>query len=197
MSHHDVVIVGAGPAGSTLAYRLAQEGLDVALQEGKRMPRVKPCGGGIDGLFFMKHLPEGIDLDGVIEGEATKTVVRFQGKEMGEFPLPRPIYMTQRRFLDQRLATAAAERGAHLFEGAMVKEMHLSRDGTHKTVRTAVGEFCAPLIVGADGAYSTVARLAGIPIDAKHRTTFVASEWDVKVGDGDRERYRDTALIDC
>lgn len=71
MNEYDVVIVGAGPAGSTLAYRLAQQGLQVALLEAKRMPRVKPCGGGIDGLF-MKYLPVGIDLDGVIEGEATK-----------------------------------------------------------------------------------------------------------------------------
>lgn len=43
MSDHDVIIVGAGPAGSTLAYRLAQEGLNVALLEAKRLhEKIKP-----------------------------------------------------------------------------------------------------------------------------------------------------------
>ena len=202
LKEYDVVIVGAGPAGSTLAYRLAQEGLQVALLEGKRMPRVKPCGGGIDGLF-MKHLPEGISLDGVIEGAATRTIVRFQGKEMGEFPLPRPIYMTQRRFLDQRLATAAAEEGADLIEDCMVTDvvrenLPNGRPSREKswTVVSSHGNFQAPIVVGADGAYSTVARKIGIPTDAKHRTTFVASEWDVKVSPADQERYKDVALID-
>ena len=195
MSDHDVVIVGAGPAGSTLAYRLAQEGLNVALLEGKRMPRVKPCGGGIDGLF-MKSLPEGIDLEGIIEAQADKTIVRFQGKELGEFPMPRPIYMTQRRFLDQRLAVSAAEAGAHLVEGAMVKDLQQDEDDWW-TVNSAAGDFRAPIVVGADGAYSTVARKVGIPQDPKHRTTFVASEWDVVVDASDQSRYSNTALIDC
>lgn len=40
----DVVIAGAGPAGSTLALRLAREGFSVALVEAQRFPRHKPCG---------------------------------------------------------------------------------------------------------------------------------------------------------
>ena len=41
---HDVLIVGAGPAGAQLALRLARAGWDVGLVEGKRFPRPKPCG---------------------------------------------------------------------------------------------------------------------------------------------------------
>jgi len=43
----DVVVVGAGPAGSTAAYRLARAGARVALLERATFPRDKPCGGGL------------------------------------------------------------------------------------------------------------------------------------------------------
>ncbi len=41
---HDVLIVGAGPAGSSLALRLARAGYDVALLDRSRFPRTKVCG---------------------------------------------------------------------------------------------------------------------------------------------------------
>ena len=43
----DIVIVGAGPAGSGAAYFLANLGLDVLLLDSKKFPRSKPCGDGI------------------------------------------------------------------------------------------------------------------------------------------------------
>ena len=43
---YDVIIAGAGPAGSVLAYLLIQRGLSVRLIEKARMPRYKTCGGG-------------------------------------------------------------------------------------------------------------------------------------------------------
>ena len=44
----DVVIIGAGPAGSLAAFRLARAGARVALIDGSH-PREKPCGGGVTG----------------------------------------------------------------------------------------------------------------------------------------------------
>ena len=194
MSVHDVIIVGAGPAGSTLAYRLARSGLDVMLLEREHMPRVKPCGGGIDG-FFMQNLPAGLDLDGIIEGEANTAVVWYEGKPQAEFPIPRPIYLTQRKLLDQRLATSAAEQGAHFVEGAKVES--LERHKGQWRVSSTAGEYEAPLVVGADGAYSTVARKVGIPNDKKYRTTYIASEWDAHVEPSQQEAWQGKVMIDC
>ena len=47
MPRYDVIIVGAGPAGSTTAYRLARAGARVCLLDRARFPRDKPCGGGL------------------------------------------------------------------------------------------------------------------------------------------------------
>src|SRR5712691_10983602 len=44
----DVTVIGAGPAGALLAYLLAVRGLRVGLVEKARLPRVKPCGGGLN-----------------------------------------------------------------------------------------------------------------------------------------------------
>ena len=43
----DVIVVGAGPAGSTTAFYLAQAGLDVLLLEKSHFPREKVCGDGL------------------------------------------------------------------------------------------------------------------------------------------------------
>jgi flavin-dependent dehydrogenase len=44
---YDAIVVGAGPAGSTTAYRLATAGASVLLADKARFPRDKPCGGGL------------------------------------------------------------------------------------------------------------------------------------------------------
>src|SRR5262252_4104243 len=44
----DVTVIGAGPAGALLAYLLVRRGLQVVLVEKARLPRVKPCGGGLN-----------------------------------------------------------------------------------------------------------------------------------------------------
>ncbi len=50
----DVTVLGVGPAGALLAYLLVRRGLKVVLVEKARLPRVKPCGGGLNwkGVLF-------------------------------------------------------------------------------------------------------------------------------------------------
>jgi len=55
----DAIVVGAGPAGSTTAYRLARAGARVLLVDKARFPRDKPCGGGLT-LRAVKQLPPGL-----------------------------------------------------------------------------------------------------------------------------------------
>ena len=59
----DVIVVGAGPAGSTTAYHLAQAGLDVLLLEKTAFPREKVCGDGLTPRAVKQLLAMGIDTE--------------------------------------------------------------------------------------------------------------------------------------
>ncbi|KJK54914.1 FAD-dependent oxidoreductase, partial [Saccharothrix sp. ST-888] len=61
-SSADVIVVGAGPAGSTTAYYLAQAGLDVLLLEKTEFPREKVCGDGLTPRATKQLVDMGIDV---------------------------------------------------------------------------------------------------------------------------------------
>src|SRR3954470_11748740 len=61
MSDADVIVVGAGPGGSTTAYHLAQYGLDVLLLEKSEFPREKVCGDGLTPRAAKQLVKMGID----------------------------------------------------------------------------------------------------------------------------------------
>ena len=58
----DVIVVGAGPSGSTAAYYLAQAGLDVLLIEKSRFPRDKVCGDGLTPRAVKSLVAMGVDV---------------------------------------------------------------------------------------------------------------------------------------
>jgi geranylgeranyl reductase family protein len=116
----DVVVVGAGPAGSASAYRLADAGAKVLLVDRARFPRDKPCGGGLTGRA-VRQLP--CDVEPVVEARVAEVEFRVGPrstvKDAGE-PL---VLMTQRRRLDLHLAEAAAARGAEFRDGFKVESL--------------------------------------------------------------------------
>src|SRR2546421_9884303 len=106
MERFDVAVVGAGPAGSTTAYRLATAGAQVLLVDKARFPRDKPCGGGVT-LRALKELP--FSVDPVVEDVVTRVECRLgYGRSFvrGSREL---CLMTQRRRLDHFLVQRAIE----------------------------------------------------------------------------------------
>ncbi|MDZ4277906.1 MAG: FAD-dependent monooxygenase, partial [Dehalococcoidia bacterium] len=74
MITYDAIVAGAGPAGSTAARLLAQQGASVLLLDRARFPRDKPCGGAVT----VRAADEaGIDLSPVIEREVSEVRVSF------------------------------------------------------------------------------------------------------------------------
>jgi geranylgeranyl reductase family protein len=185
----DVLVVGAGPAGSATALRLARGGARVVLAERARLPRDKPCGGGVTGRA-LRHAPCAIDP--VVEDVVRCFEIRLRYRERFERRSTAPvILMTQRRRLDAFLAEQAAAAGADLRDGARVEDLAIGADG----VTASVGgrPLRADVLVGADGANGTVARTAGL---GNGIVCGVALEANVPWAVLDRSRYAGRAVIE-
>ncbi len=143
MPQFDVAIVGAGPAGSTTAYRLARAGARVLLIDKARFPRDKPCGGGLT-LRAVKELP--FDVSPVVEDVVTRVECRLNYGRSFVRGSRELCLMTQRRRLDHFLVERAVEAGVEF------------RDG----IRVDPADLDASFVVGADGANGTTARSLGL-----------------------------------
>ena len=122
----DVIVVGAGPSGSTTAYYLASAGLDVLLLEKSTFPREKVCGDGLTPRAVKALVAMGVPIsesDGWLQNKGLRVV--GAGMRL-ELPWPDlasyPGYGLVRTRLDfdQRLAQRASKAGARLIEGVNV-----------------------------------------------------------------------------
>jgi geranylgeranyl reductase family protein len=185
----DAIVVGAGPAGSVTAYRLAAEGASVLLLDRARFPRDKPCGGGVT-LRALRQLPFAIDP--VVEHSVDSMEFRLRYRSgyvrRGREPL---ILMTQRRHLDAYLAERAAQAGADFRDGQKVTEVQEGADGYDVTVGGAT-ESCR-VLVGADGANGIVARAVRLGADP---TYGVALEGNLRYDEASERRYRGRAVVE-
>lgn len=185
----DVVVVGAGPGGSTAARECAERGLSVVLLDKAQFPRDKPCGGGVN-VRAARLLP--FALDEVIERRVVgmEVSVRRKGayRKVAESPI---TYMTRRRRLDALLVQRAIDAGAVLRERAPVREVTAGPDVCH--VRAGTEQFVARVVVAADGANGRTAKLAGIAVDL-HRG--IAMEARAPLSSLLASRYRDTLSVD-
>ncbi len=163
----NVAIVGAGPAGSLLAYRLAGSGHRVSLYDASH-PREKPCGGGITGkaLALLPAAPAADPLPA-----HWVDACRF---ESGDGPavdvrLARPVAVSSRRELDAWLLRRAVDAGAcHL----ALRVQAVEADGR---LRAGGKEKRFDLVVGADGAGSLVRRSLLYPTPPARRA--MAAGW--------------------
>jgi geranylgeranyl reductase family protein len=156
----DVIVVGAGPAGSATAYHLAQAGLDVLLLEKTTFPREKVCGDGLTPRATKQLIKMGVDLDapGWIRNKGLRII---GGGVRLELPWPDlasyPDYglVRTRMDFDQILVERAVAVGAKLRMNTSVTEPIVDETGriTGVIAKTPDGEarFKAPLVVAADG----------------------------------------------
>jgi geranylgeranyl reductase family protein len=185
----DVVVVGAGPAGSATAIHLARGGASVLLVDKARFPRDKPCGGGLTGRA-LRHLP--CPVDPVVEHVVDGMVVRAgYGSRVSMRSDARLIDMTQRRRLDHHFAEQAAAAGADFRDGTAIGDIDLVDDGA--TARVGESSVRASFIVGADGANGVVAKAAGL---GSGIVRGVALEGNVPWSRLDRAPYERTAWVE-
>src|SRR6266566_1055287 len=122
----DVIVLGAGPAGSATAFHLAQAGLDVLLLEKSQFPREKVCGDGLTPRAVKQLVGMGIPLnaeDGWFPNKGLRIIgggvrLELDWPELAAYP--GYGLMRSRRGFDETLARAAAKAGARLLEGVSV-----------------------------------------------------------------------------
>jgi menaquinone-9 beta-reductase len=152
------VVVGAGPAGAAAALEALRlrPGASVILVDKAEFPRDKACGDGI-GPHAVDEL-EALGAAGVLDGYPPIRRLRLRsprGLEVAGDPA-RPNYVIPRSVLDARLVETATDAGARLHRASV---RHLEQ---HEGVVMVDGELAGRVVVGADGANSTVRRLLGL-----------------------------------
>jgi len=168
----DVIVVGAGPAGSATAYHLARAGHEVLLLEKTEFPREKVCGDGLTPRAVRSLVSMGIDTSEQAGWLHNKGLRIIGGGMRIEIPWPElasyPAYglVRPRSDFDDLLARTAVKAGAVLRERTSVQAPILDRDGRIVGV-TAKGEsgevtYRAPLVVAADGNSSRLSLAMGI-----------------------------------
>ncbi|MCU0969714.1 MAG: geranylgeranyl reductase family protein [Rubrivivax sp.] len=133
----DVLVVGAGPAGSACAQRLAAAGRDVLLVDQHDFPRDKICGDGLipDAHAALARL--GV-LDEVMAAAQHVSHVRCVGPRGGQVDVPGTLAVLPRLELDHILVRAAARAGARLATPVRFEEP-LEHDGRATGARLRAG----------------------------------------------------------
>jgi geranylgeranyl reductase family protein len=158
MDRFDVLIVGAGPAGSFAAERLARGGVRVALFDGRPPGEPKACGGGVTSKA-LKAWPHLLDAVGRTIDELD--MYSPSGKHL-HLKLDEPFAVYSRNAFDTFLLERARAAGAKVF-AEKISGRGFKQNENGWIVRAHTGaEFFADWLVGADGANSAIAKkLAG------------------------------------
>jgi flavin-dependent dehydrogenase len=157
----DVVVIGGGPVGATLAMCLGRAGRRVKVVEKSRFPRDKPCGEGLlpSGVGVLRRL----DIDLLVEGFPPLDGVRYRlpggGSAKGCYRSSKGCGVRRTRLDALLVERAAATAGVELALGCPANGIAI--EARRVRVKTAAGELLAPIVVAADGLRSPVATWLG------------------------------------
>ncbi len=158
---YDVIIVGAGPAGSTCARTCAQQGLKTLLLDRDAFPRSKPCAGAVSAqaLSYLDFkLPENI-----IEEECFGVRVHQDGHVVEVRRDTRFAVLVTRKNFDSLLAEKAVESAAVFHADEQVIAVRDERDFVEVASKNAA--YRSLFLVGADGIHSRVAQTLRPPLN--------------------------------
>ena len=209
MNGFDAIVVGGGPAGTGFAIALAREGFAVALLDRARFPRDKACGEFLTpkACELLNDLGAWDAVKAAGANPVRATLLCGQG---GNFARHTPAdgspagYGMRRVALDALLLDRARRAGVLVRENFAVRGLRRKGDRESGAVCGVTGHneqgeteiLTAPLVIGADGSHSLVARQCGLvrPIKRLQRVAIV-SHWRGVPGNGDTIEMRASGPI--
>ncbi|GJM24335.1 MAG: hypothetical protein DHS20C16_07500 [Phycisphaerae bacterium] len=159
----DAIIVGAGPAGATIAIKLAKLGMSVGLLDRAKFPRRKPCTGWVNAN--VAELLDDLDVASKQLLARPFKDVAFHNADLSKSSVPElkssPGYLIDRAAFDERLVNAAKRAGAQLIENREVTDLDPQESGVKVIASDGTGFHCK-LLVLAIGASKKLRAQVGI-----------------------------------
>jgi len=178
MTPSDVLVVGGGPAGSTVAWRLARAGLRVAVLDAATFPRVKLCAGWVTRAALADLELDAAAYPHTIQPFSTVSVAVGESEHETRWEHTASWGIVRAEF-DAFLLRRAARIGAEVHEGVRVRDVRQLPGGME--VDTDAGSFCADVVIGAGGHGCPVARVLG-GVEREEEDVVVTQESETRVG---------------
>lgn len=170
MDRFDVIVIGAGPAGSAAAYSLAKDGFNVLLVERGKYPGSKNVFGGRIYTYALRRLIPNDWREAPIErfvvqenlsllSKDSAVTIQYDSSRVGESRVN--SFTAVRSEFDKWMAEKAEERGALVITGTRVDDLLIS-NGIVRGVQAADDEVEADVVIAADGVASAFPQKAGI-----------------------------------
>lgn len=170
----DVVVAGAGPAGSSAALALARAGARVLLLDRSAFPRLKACGEYVSAgaVHELRRLGAATQLEGA--ASPIRGIRLYGVGAAAELHFSRSAWSLPRVVLDDTLVRSARDAGA-TFVQARVEDVSAGDSSVGVHIRDPAGNVeavRARLLIGADGSQSLVARKCGLSARARAPARF-------------------------
>ncbi len=205
-----MIVIGGGPAGSTIAWSLARRGVRVAVIERAVFPREKVCGDFIEpaGMRILESIGVRKALQASSLSPITSTRIYF-GPRLGfrgtipyyqaEHGLPPHGFIVPRHILDHHLLDRARGVSATVYDGCAAGGIRREDGWIHVNVRCKDIELSlrSRLIVGADGAESLVARSFNLEATDRSHISIAQRAYveGVSVQDGEATVWFDEDIV--